>query len=169
MIPLHDDIHTELKPYVTIALVIICLVVFLWQLSLGTAGQNAIVAFGAIAAVIFDYKQLPSELSFIPVWMSIFTSLFLHGGWMHLISNLLFLWVFGNNVEDAMGHKRFILFYLLCGVISVFAQLLPDPQSTAPLIGASGAISGVLGAYVLLYPHARILVMVPIVIIMHTV
>lgn len=169
MIPLHDDNHTEIKPYVTIAFVVICILVFFWQLSLGAAGDNAILAFGAVAAVLFDYKQLPSELSLIPTWMSIITSMFLHGGWMHLLGNMLYLWVFGNNVEDAMGHKRFILFYFLCGAISVFAQILPNPQSPAPLIGASGAISGVLGAYVLLYPHARILVMVPIVIIMHTV
>jgi len=169
MIPLHDDNPTELRPYVTIGLIVLCVLVFLWQLSLGRAGGNAVLAFGAVAAVIFDVQQLPPELSIIPSWMSVFSSMFLHGGWMHLISNMLFLWVFGNNIEDAMGHKRFILFYFVCGAISVFAQILPTPDSTVPLIGASGAISGVLGAYLLLYPHARILVMVPIVVIMHTV
>lgn len=169
MIPLHDDNPTEIKPWLTIGLVVICVLIFLSQLSLGRAGGNAMLAFGVIPAVLFNFKQLPPELSLVPAWMSIFTSMFLHGGWMHLISNMLFLWIFGNNVEDAMGHKRFFIFYFLCGAISVFAQILPNPQSPVPLIGASGAISGVLGAYILLYPHARILVMVPIIIIMHTV
>jgi membrane associated rhomboid family serine protease len=88
--------------------------------------------------------------------------MFLHGGWMHLIGNMLYLWIFGNNVEDAMGHARFLAFYVLCGAAAVFAQALPAPDSTIPMIGASGAISGVLGAYLLLYPHARVLVLIPL-------
>jgi membrane associated rhomboid family serine protease len=88
--------------------------------------------------------------------------MFLHGGWMHLIGNMLYLWIFGNNVEDAMGHVRFVIFYLLCGVAAVFAQALPDATSTIPMIGASGAISGVLGAYLLLYPRAHVLVAIPL-------
>src|SRR5688500_16733624 len=95
--------------------------------------------------------------------------MFLHGGWMHLIGNMLYLWIFGDNVEDAMGHGRFIVFYLLCGVAAAMAQAIPDPQSVVPMVGASGAISGVLGAYLLLYPHARILVLIPLGIIMQTV
>jgi len=97
-----------------------------------------------------------------------FTSMFLHGGFMHLGGNMLYLWIFGNNIEDAMGHGRFIVFYLLCGVAAVFAQALPDPESAIPMIGASGAISGVLGAYLLLFPHARVLVAIPIGFYVHT-
>jgi membrane associated rhomboid family serine protease len=99
--------------------------------------------------------------------MTIVTSMFLHGGFLHLGGNMLYLWIFGNNVEDAMGHGRFIVFYLLCGAAAALAQALPNPESTIPMIGASGAISGVLGAYVLLHPHARILVGIPIFFYLH--
>ncbi len=112
-------------------------------------------------AVLLGQGQLPPELSLVSPWITIFTSMFMHGGWMHLIGNMLYLWIFGDNVEDAMGHGRFVVFYLLCGVAAVFAQALPDPSSTVPMVGASGAISGVLGAYLLLYPHARVLVVIP--------
>jgi membrane associated rhomboid family serine protease len=88
--------------------------------------------------------------------------MFLHGGWMHLIGNMLYLWIFGNNVEDAMGHARFVVFYVLCGIAAALAQALPSPGSTIPMIGASGAISGVLGAYLLLYPRAQVLVLLPL-------
>src|SRR5262249_12404305 len=90
-----------------------------------------------------------------------------HGSWMHLTGNMLYLWIFGDNVEDAMGHVRFLVFYLLCGVAAALAQALPDPQSTGPMVGASGAISGVLGAYRLLYPHARVLVPIPLGFFLH--
>jgi membrane associated rhomboid family serine protease len=99
--------------------------------------------------------------------MTVLTSMFLHGGWLHLLGNLLYLWIFGNNVEDAMGHGRFAIFYLLCGIIAVWAHAGWDPASTVPMIGASGAISGVLGAYLLLYPHARVLVGIPIGLYIH--
>jgi membrane associated rhomboid family serine protease len=94
--------------------------------------------------------------------------MFLHGGILHLLGNMLYLWIFGDNVEDSMGHVRFIVFYVLCGIAAVFAQALPDPSSQVPMIGASGAISGVLGAYLLLFPHARILVLIPLGFIMHS-
>jgi len=93
----------------------------------------------------------------------------LHGGWMHIIGNMLYLWIFGDNVEDSMGHVRFIVFYLICGLVAVAAQALPDPSSEIPMIGASGAISGVLGAYLLLFPQARVLVLIPLGFIMQTV
>src|SRR5512144_3323772 len=92
---------------------------------------------------------------------TVLTSMFMHGGWLHLVGNMWFLWIFGDNVEDAMGHVRFIVFYVLCGVAAALAQAIPDPQSMVPMVGASGAISGVLGAYLLLYPHARVLVAIP--------
>ena len=162
MFPLHDDNPTKITPYVTYALIIICIAAFFWQVSLGKYVQNAIYSLGMIPAVLFDLRELPPELAVIPAWTTLFTSMFLHGGWMHLIGNMLYLFIFGNNVEDAMGHKRFIVFYLICGVAAAMTQALPNPQSIVPMIGASGAISGVLGAYLLLYPHARVLIVIPI-------
>jgi len=168
MFPLHDDNPTGINPYITIGIIAICIVAFLWQISLGPAIQQAIISLGVIPSVLFHFKTLSPELVVIPPSMTIFTSMFLHGGWMHLIGNMLYLWIFGNNVEDVMGHKRFILFYLLCGTAAVFAQAIPDPHSDIPMVGASGAISGVLGAYLLLYPHARILVAIPLGFYIHT-
>ena len=163
MIPLRDDNPTTIQPLVTIALIVACALVFLWQISLGSHGFEAAVArLGVIPAALLGGKTLPPELVLVPPTMTVFTSMFLHGGWMHLIGNMLYLWIFGNNVEDAMGHVRFVIFYLLCGIAAVLAQSLPNPESTIPMIGASGAISGVLGAYLLLYPHARVLVLIPL-------
>lgn len=167
MFPLHDDNPTKITPYVTIIFIISCVLIFFWQLSLGRFGQNAVFSFGMIPAVVFNMKELAPELVTVPPLATFFTSMFLHGGWMHLIGNMLYLWIFGNNVEDAMGHKRFILFYLICGVAAALAQALPNPDSTVPMIGASGAISGVLGAYLLLYPHARVLIAIPIIFYLH--
>ncbi len=170
MIPLRDDNPSTIKPVVTIALVVLCAIVFLWQFSLGPArGQQAIYALGVIPAVLFGHGSLPPELAVVPPYMTALTSMFMHGGWMHLIGNMLYLWIFGDNVEDSMGHGRFIVFYLLCGLAAVLAQALPEPGSTIPMVGASGAISGVLGAYLLLYPHARVLVLIPFGFILHTV
>jgi membrane associated rhomboid family serine protease len=105
---------------------------------------------------------LTEELARVPATATLVTSMFMHGGWGHLLGNMLYLWIFGNNIEDRLGHGRFILFYLLCGLAAAFAQALPDTASQVPMVGASGAISGVLGAYLLLFPHARILVLIPI-------
>ena len=168
MIPLYDDNPTKIIPIFTWAFMLICILVFLWQLSLGQYGQNAVYALGVIPAVLFDLQKLPAELATIPAWATIFTSMFMHGGWMHLIGNMLYLFIFGNNIEDAMGHTKFILFYLLCGIAAALAQALPDPQSTIPMIGASGAISGVLGGYLMLYPNARVLVAIPFGFFIHT-
>jgi len=163
MIPLHDDNPTTIQPLVTIAFIVLCSLVFLWQISLGGQGfEAAVLSLGVIPATLLGDKTLPPELALVPPTLTIFTSMFLHGSWMHLIGNMLYLWIFGNNVEDAMGHVRFVLFYLLCGIAAVLAQALPNTESTIPMIGASGAISGVLGAYLLLYPHARVLVLIPI-------
>jgi len=163
VIPLRDDNPSSIAPIVTIMLVVACVLVFLWELSFGASGgQRIIYALGVVPASLLGQGQLPAQLMLVPPWATIFTSMFMHGGWMHLIGNMLYLWIFGDNVEDSMGHGRFIVFYLLCGVAAVFAQALPDPQSTVPMVGASGAISGVLGAYLLLYPHARVLVVIPI-------
>ena len=168
MFPIHDDNPTRIKPYVTYALFTACIAAFFWQLSLGDAGNQIVYAFGVIPAVLFEHKSLAPELQLLPAWMTIFSSMFLHGGWMHLIGNMLYLWIFGNNVEDAMGHKRFIIFYLLCGVLAAMTQAVLNPNSEIPMIGASGAISGVLGAYLVLHPHARVLVVVPLGILIFT-
>ena len=162
MIPLRDENPSGTTPIVTIAFIVLCVLVFLWQLSFGAQGGERIVyALGVMPAVLLGQGQLPPDLSLVAPWMTIFTSMFMHGGWMHLIGNMLYLWIFGDNVEDAMGHGRFVVFYLVCGVAAVFAQALPEPTSTVPMVGASGAISGVLGAYLLLYPHAHVLVVIP--------
>jgi membrane associated rhomboid family serine protease len=161
MIPLRDDNPTTLKPVITIGLIALCTLVFFWQLSLGAHAEAMIQALGVMPAALFSKQALSPELMQVPAALTVVTSMFLHGGWMHLVGNMLYLWIFGNNVEDAMGHGRFVLFYLLCGVAAVLAQALPAPDSTIPMIGASGAISGVLGAYLLLYPHARVLVLIP--------
>jgi membrane associated rhomboid family serine protease len=169
VIPLRDDNPTDTPQIVTIAFIVMCVLVFLWQLSFGAqGGQRIVYALGVVPASLLGQGQLPAELSLVPPWMTVFTSMFMHGGWMHLIGNLLYLWIFGDNVEDSMGHGRFVVFYLLCGIAAVLAQALPDPSSTIPMVGASGAISGVLGAYLLLYPHARVLVAIPLGFLLHT-
>jgi membrane associated rhomboid family serine protease len=156
-------------PLVTVALIAACVVTFLWQVSQHPQAQQAIIyALGVIPVVLLGDAQLPDELRWIPPGATILTSMFLHGGWMHLIGNMLYLWIFGNNVEDAMGHPRYLAFYFLCGALAVFAQALPEPGSQIPMVGASGAISGVLGAYWFLHPHARILVVVPLGFLLHS-
>jgi membrane associated rhomboid family serine protease len=169
VIPIHDDNPTERAPLVTVALIAACTLAFLWQLSFDAQGQQAaIYALGAIPAVLFGHAELAPDLAWVPVSATPVTSMFLHGGWMHLIGNMLYLWVFGNNVEDAMGHLRYAVFYLVCGLAAVLAQALPDVSSEIPMIGASGAVSGVLGAYFLLHPRARVLVLVPIGFVLQT-
>jgi len=163
MIPLHDDNPTRRQPIVTIALIVACVLIFFWQSALPPQREAAVIySFGFIPAVLLGGASLPAELAVIPAGMTLFTSMFLHGGFMHLAGNMLYLWVFGNNIEDVCGHGRFILFYLLCGLAAAFAQALPNPGSEIPMIGASGAISGVLGAYLVLFPHARVYTLVPI-------
>ena len=117
--------------------------------------------YGAIPSVILRHAALPPEAMAVPAIVTLLTSMFLHGGWMHLIGNMLYLWVFGNNIEDVMGHVRFLLFYCLCGVIAALSHAATDPSSQIPMVGASGAISAVLGAYLLLFPRAHVLVLIP--------
>jgi len=163
MIPLRDDNPTELKPVITVGLIVACVLVFFWQLSLPEkALEAAIFGYGVVPAALLGDKTLPPEVYRIPSEFTVLTSMFLHGGWMHLIGNMLYLWIFGNNVEDTMGHVRFVFFYLACGIVAALAQALPNPDSAIPMIGASGAISGVLGAYLLLYPRAHVLVLIPL-------
>ena len=163
MIPLSDDNPTERPPLVTVSAIIACSLVFLYQATLPERpGEAFVYHYGAIPAVVTGQAGLPPELASLPGYASLVTSMFLHGGWMHLIGNMLYLWIFGNNVEDAMGHGRFVAFYLLSGVLAAYAHIVTDPSSTIPMVGASGAISGILGAYILLFPHAQVLVLIPL-------
>lgn len=161
MIPLKDDTPSALRPFVTLSLIGACCIVFAWQRSLDpAAGRRAVAALGAIPAVLMTDARLPLDLQWMPRYASLFTSMFLHGGWLHLLGNMLYLWIYGDNVEDALGHARYLVFYFLCGMAAIGAQALSDPHSAYPIIGASGAISGVLGAYLLLFPRAKVLTLV---------
>ena len=164
VLPLDDDNPTTVNPYLTVGIIITCALVYVWQhWTLSDAGaQRVAYALGVVPAVLTGRELLPPEIVLVPPFASILTSMFLHGGFLHLAGNMLYLWVFGNNIEDAMGHLRFFIFYVICGVAAVFAQVLTNPGSIVPMVGASGAISGVLGAYVLLYPRARVLLGFPL-------
>ena len=163
MIPLQDDNPSERSPVITIGFIAICVFVFFYQASLPPQpGEMFVFQYGAIPAILFGQADLPPTIAVgIPAYATVITSMFLHGGWMHLIGNMLYLWIFGDNVEDVMGHVRFVVFYLTCGILAALSHALTDPTSTIPMVGASGAISGVLGAYLLLFPHAHVLVFLP--------
>lgn len=165
MLPLKDNIPAKNFPYVNIGLILINSVFFIYQMSYGHEIDQLIFSLGFIPARFLaqQSENFLSPTGFLPV----FSSMFLHANLIHLISNMWMLWIFGDNVEDCMGHGRYLLFFLLCGVASVAAQALANPQSALPMIGASGAISGVLGAYFLTYPHARILTLLPIFILIY--
>ncbi len=145
-------------PAVNLWLIVVNVVCYLYELHLGPALDRFIFLNGFVPARFFHGAVLPGGTGLGPA----FSSMFLHGSLFHLAGNMWMLWVFGDNVEDAMGHGRYLVFYLVCGLISVLAQGFSAPSSTVPMIGASGAISGVLGAYFLLYPGARVLTLVPI-------
>lgn len=169
MIPLYDDNPTRRLAIVTIAIVALCIAAFLWQMSLGEMEyERAVFGFGFIPAVFFSDAALSPDLVRVPKEATVLTSMFLHGDVLHIGGNMLYLWIFGNNVEDAMSRPRFIAFYTLCGVAAAFAQAFAEPSSEIPMIGASGAISGVLGAYLLLYPRATVVTLVPLGIILTT-
>jgi membrane associated rhomboid family serine protease len=148
MIPLRDVIPSRTTPGVTVSLIILNVLVYLFQLMLTERAQDAfITGFGLV----------PAYFSIV----NVFTSMFVHGGLAHLAGNLLFLWIFGDNVEDRLGHGRFLAFYLLCGFAAAIAQAALNPDSLVPMVGASGAIAGVMGAYLVLYPHSRVLMLFP--------
>lgn len=169
MIPIKDNIQIERSAIAVWTIMALCCVVFLLQLFSGDDHARLVVAFGFIPAELLRDAVLPSGLAGPSVPATMVTYMFLHGGWLHLLGNLLFLWIFADNVEDAMGHPRFILFFVLCGIGAALAQAIPAPDSLRPMIGASGGVSGVLGAYLLLHPRAEISVMVPIFIVVQVV
>ena len=160
MIPLSDDNPTVLWPVVTILLIAANLAVFAYQIALVAVDpsleESLVHQLGLIPAVV-------TRVSFPPRgWSTLVSSMFLHGGWIHIIGNMMYLWIFGNNVEDSMGHLRFMLFYLLTGLLAAAAHIAMQPTSTLPTIGASGAVSGILGAYLILYPRARVRTLLPL-------
>jgi membrane associated rhomboid family serine protease len=153
-LPLYDDNPIARVPIVTYGLIGLCIGAFLWQ-----QGQSEIYvgyAFGMVPAELLGTWRPRGLPPVLPPWATIFTSMFLHGGWFHIAGNMLFLWIFGNNVEDVLGRFRYLLLYLACGIVAALSQALADPTSHVPMIGASGAIAGVLGAYLLLYPKANV-------------
>ena len=162
MIPLKDDNPTSGRPVVTYFLIGICVVIFLMQLgSQSYKTGQLFYSYGLIPSVLMGYDQLPMDLYAVPAYLTIFTSMFMHGGFMHLIGNMLYMWIFADNIEDSLGPKKFIIFYLLSGIGAATAQILMDTHSQVPMVGASGAIGGVLGAYLINHPNARVLVLIP--------
>ena len=160
MIPLKDENPTITTPYVTVALIIVNCVIYLYQrVALGPENDILTVHFGAIPYEVTRFTRITSitAASPVPVFLTPFTSIFFHGGIIHLASNMLFLWVFGNNVEDRFGHARFLAFYLICGTAASVTHVLSNIYSMAPLVGASGAIAGVLGAYLIMFPKAKVI------------
>jgi hypothetical protein len=159
LIPIRDTIPSKRFPIVTILLILGSALVFLFELSLGKGLEHFIAMFGLTPAQI----QIDVERhSYVRVVVPFFTSIFLHGGWLHLIGNMLYLWIFGDNVEDKMGHGRFFLFYIMCGLGASLLHCYVNPASPVPTIGASGAIAGVLGSYFLLFPKSKVVTLVPI-------
>jgi rhomboid family protein len=174
VIPYRDENPTTLPPIVTVGIIALNCLAWVFVEGLGSSA--------AVAAAVCNYGLIPGEVlqrvpagsgfemgpglfcavGAAPHYWTVFTSMFMHGGWMHLIGNMVFFWVFGNNIEDAMGHVRFAVFYLVCGVAAAAAQSFLDPTSTIPMVGASGAISGVLGGYLLLYPRVRVHALLPL-------
>lgn len=164
MFPLRDDVPTSITPYITYGLIGANIGIFLYQLTLN---QQQLQEFFFSAAVvpcqlsgnIVSGCPIPTPQQ-LPEWMTLISSQFLHGGFLHIAGNMLFLWIFGNNVEDRLGHVKFLIFYLTCGVLAALSQWFFSPNSTIPSLGASGAIAGVMGAYILRYPQARVLTLV---------
>lgn len=166
MFPLRDENPTELRPFVTVALIAINLLVWITVQGMGQ-GQvflDSLCTFGSIPGELTGALAPGAGVDLGGhacrtggrTWSTVVTSMFMHGSWMHLIGNMWFLWVFGNNIEDSMGHVRFAVFYLLAGGLAAGAHVLTDPMSAIPIVGASGAISGVMGAYLVLYPRVRV-------------
>jgi membrane associated rhomboid family serine protease len=162
MIPISDDNPSRRPALVNWALILICVAVYGWEFAQGRRLDAIIKVFGFTPLSLSGHYSLGHGLATYPPWVTIFTAMFLHGGWLHLGGNMLYLWIFGNNVEDAMGHAKYALFYLICGCAAALGFAYADPNSAVPMLGASGAISGVLAAYVLLYPRARVTVVVPL-------
>jgi membrane associated rhomboid family serine protease len=155
--PFADENPTNKIPIFNWLIIFICSITFLkYIFEYNYVQEQLFVSFGMIPAVLFGYSELSTQLQIIPAYMTIITSMFLHGGWMHLIGNMMYLYIFGDNIEDKLGKAKFLVFYLITGTIAALTQALLDPSSTIPMIGASGAIAGILGGYLVIYPKANI-------------
>jgi membrane associated rhomboid family serine protease len=152
MIPYKDDNPTRSIPFVTIGLIALNIFVFLLQIMSPTDPRKIVYAYGAIPHFLLTLRTVQP----VHPLVTVFTSMFMHGGFLHIGTNMLYLWIFGDNIEDRLGHFRFAFFYLLCGFFAAYSHAITDPHSLLPMIGASGAVSGVLGAYMILYPRARV-------------
>ena len=162
MIPLKDDNPTSCKPIVTYFLIVLCVIIFLMQINTQSYQTGRLFySYGLIPSVLMGHNELPMDLYSVPPLLTIFTSMFMHGGFMHLIGNMLYMWIFADNIEDNLGPTKFLIFYLLSGVGAAMTQVLMDTSSQIPMVGASGAIGGVLGAYLINHPNARVLVLIP--------
>jgi rhomboid family protein len=162
MIPIDDNNPTHRAPLVTLLLIGACVAAFIWWIGLDSRDQAwSMHSLGLIPATIFGRMTLDPYIPDLPPGAPFLTAMFLHAGWIHLGGNVIYLWIFGNNVEDRLGHGRFLLFYLLAGIAGSAAYVALNPDSTTPMVGASGAISGVLGAYLVLYPLARVRTIIP--------
>jgi membrane associated rhomboid family serine protease len=162
MIPLKDDNPTSSKPLITYFIISLCVLVFFMQLgSQSYKTGQLFYSYGLIPSVLMGHNKLPMDIYVIPGYLTIFSSMFMHGGFMHIIGNMLYMWIFADNIEDDIGSKKFIIFYLLSGVGAAMAQVLMDTHSQVPMVGASGAIGGVLGAYLINHPKAKVLVLIP--------
>ncbi|MBN2264689.1 MAG: rhomboid family intramembrane serine protease, partial [Candidatus Aminicenantes bacterium] len=154
-IPLRDDNPTSRLPIVTVALIAVNTVVFLTQAVVPRGLEMAALRYGAVPYAVVHFRAM-AETAVVPPLLTLLTSMFLHGSLFHLLGNMLYLWIFGNNIEDRLGHARFALFYLVAGVAAALTHILIQPASRIPMIGASGAVAGVLGAYWVIFPHARV-------------
>jgi membrane associated rhomboid family serine protease len=159
MLPLKDNVPTRAFPAVTVALITANVIVWLWEWQTGV--EKEVLHYGYYPCSVEGPCVVPaSSVDHLPWFAGVFTSMFMHASWIHIGGNMLFLWIFGDNVEDSMDHVRYLVFYLACGIAAAMTQALMNPDSTIPMVGASGAISGVLGAYVLLHPHATVRVLI---------
>jgi membrane associated rhomboid family serine protease len=152
LIPYKDDNPAKSLPFVTLIIIALNISSFILEIMSPVEGRSLVYAFGAIPKYILSFDSVQP----VPVVLTLFTSMFMHGGLLHIAGNMLYFWIFGNNIEDRLGHLRFLFFYLFCGVFAAYAHAFSSPNSEVPMIGASGAISGILGAYVLLFPTARV-------------
>ena len=161
MIPLRDSVRSSTRPYVTWILIALNIYIFYRQFMLPVDMLNQVYLHFGVVPADLSYA-LANGTSLVPVLLTLITAMFLHGGWVHVLGNMLYLWVFGDNVEDRLGHLRYLLFYLASGVAGGIAHFLSNPASQVPIIGASGAIAGILGAYLIAFPRSRVLTLLPI-------
>ena len=163
MIPLKDDNPTYRTPIVTYSIIAICVIVFILEITSSSYNNGRLFySYGLIPAVFTGQATLPDEIAGLPSELTLLSSMFMHGGFMHLIGNMLYMWIFADNIEDEIGPVRFIIFYVLAGIAAALTQVYLNTSSTIPMIGASGAIGGVLGAYIVNHPKAKVLVLIPL-------